>query len=264
MQRSNHECIAHRFVVSALLLTGLLVGVTRAPEAWADERAFTFVYESTTSPKGTFEYEHWITWKKDKRSDAAFDRFDFRHEFEFGITDNWQLGFYVSDWRSQDGRSVKDGAEWRNVAVESIYSLSDPTADLLGVALYGEMKYGDQLIELEGKLILQKNIRPFIFAYNATFEAEWEGSHYGNDNGKFEETFGASYQISPRWLIGTELLHEIEYEDFREFKDSVLYLGPTVSFRTKRWWMSLTPLFQVTDIGSRADYQARVIFGINF
>jgi hypothetical protein len=34
----------------------------------AGQRRFTFIYESTTSPKGQFEFENWVTWKNGNES----------------------------------------------------------------------------------------------------------------------------------------------------------------------------------------------------
>jgi hypothetical protein len=224
---------------------GVLLGVERAG---ADQRRFTYVYESTTHPVGEVEYEQWVTWKTDTDDDPRFDRFDFRHEIEFGLTDTMQIGLYLSDWRSQRGNTVDDGVEWRNVAVETILALTDPVTDPLGSALYGEFKVGDQPMAIEGKLILQKNVGKWVFAWNGTAEAEWEGSDYSEDKGEFGQSLGASYQFTPELLGGFEFVHEIEYDDWSEWEDHVVYAGPNVSWRTEAWWLTVTPLVHVTDI----------------
>jgi len=233
-------------------------------DAVAGERRFTFVYEATTLPAGAIEYEQWFTWKTDKDDDGSFDRVDIRHEFEFGVTDDLQLGLYISDWRVQRGDSVDDGAEWRNVAVETIYAMTDPVTDPLGSALYGEIKLGDELFVLEGKIILQKNLGKWVFGWNGTIEAEWEGSSFSEDKGEFEQSLGGSYQFTPKLLAGFELLHEIEYADWSDWQDHVLYLGPNLSYRSENWWITATPLFQVTDVGSEANVVLRLIFGVDF
>lgn len=231
----------------------------------ASERRFTYVYEATTLPAGDWEYEQWVTWKTAKETNRDFDRFDIRHEIEFGVTDNFQLGFYLSDWRYEENRPKgRHKGDWRNVALEGIYSLTDPTTDPVGLALYGEVKVGDELLELEGKIIAQKNFGSFVLAYNATIEAEWEGSHFDEDNGKFEQTAGLSYQFSPRFLVGVELLHEIEMPDWRGARGKgIFYLGPNFSYRTENWWATLTPLFQVSDVEDEPDFQMRLLVGFS-
>jgi hypothetical protein len=247
------------------ILVTLAVLPLVADRAEASERRFTYVYESTTQPKGTVEYEQWVTWKFDKDIDSKFDRLEFRHELEFGVTDRLQIAVYLSDWRYQDGRSVdNNGAEWRNSAFEVIYALTDPVVDPIGSALYGEVKLGDQLFELEGKIILQKNLGKWVFAWNGILEAEWEGSNYSEDKGELGQTLGASYQINPTFTVGAELVHEIEYDDWSEWEDHVVYIGPNASYRNPRWWLTVTPLFQITDVESEANFQLRAIFGFDF
>ncbi len=243
----------------------LVVLLSLATIGRADERAFTFVYEVTTMPKGHAEYEQWVTWKTSKAIDSDFDRLDFRHELEYGVTDHWQVALYLSDWRYQDGDSVRnDRAQWRDIAFETIYQLSDPTVDPLGMAVYGEIKGGDELIELEAKLLLQKNIGSWIVAWNGTFEAEWEGEDYHEDKGELQQTLGVSYQIDPRLSLGAELIHEVEYNDWSHWEDHTVYLGPNISYRAQGWWMTVTPTFQLTDVDGEADFQTRLIFGFDF
>lgn len=250
---------------NTLCLVLLFASTLRTNALHAGERRFTYVYEATTLQKGEWEFEQWVTWKTAKETNRDFDRFDIRHEVEFGVTDNFQLGFYLSDWRYEETRSEgKHGGDWRNVAVEAIWNLTDPTTDPVGLALYGEVKIGDELLELEGKLIAQKNFGKLTLAYNAIIEAEWEGSHYDEDNGKLEQTAGLSYQFSPRFLAGFELLHEMEMPDWRGVRGkSSLYLGPNFSYRTLKWWATLTPLFQISDVENEPDFQMRLIVGFS-
>lgn len=244
--------------------------MTLVEEASAGERRFTYVYEATTSPKGTIEIENWVTWKTRREGGSRANEVEFRHELEYGVTDRFQVAVYLADWKVVD--SVAGGDEgahaiYQDTAVEMIYNLTNPVTDIIGSALYGEVKLGDQKFVLEGKLLLQKNFGPVVVAYNAILEAEWEGERFGHFNervGKFEQTFGVSYQFTPNFLVGGELLHEIEFEDWSEPSDSVVYLGPNASFRYKRFWVTTTALIQATAVTSEPDFQLRTIFGFHF
>ncbi len=242
------------------------VGLVWVGVSAGSERRFTYVYEATTMPQGEWEYEQWVTWKTAKENNRGFDRFDFRHEVEYGVTDRFQLGFYLSDWRyEEDSAGGSRGGEWRGVAVEGIFNLTSPVTDPVGLALYGELKVGHQLLEVEGKFIAQKNFGPVVVAYNFILEAEWEGSHFADDNGTLQQTAGISYQFSPHFLAGLELLHEVRIPDWAGARGKgVFYLGPNVSYRAKKWWATLTPLFQVSDVEDQADFQMRLIFGFSF
>lgn len=244
--------------LSKTAIAAIAVATFLSAAASASERRFTYVYEATTQPKGAFEFENWVTWKK---SDSG-SVFDFRHELEYGLTDRLQLALYLADWRVRDGHAV-----YRDTALELMYNMTNPSTDLLGSALYGEVQLGDRKFELEGKIILQKNVERWVFGYNATLEAEWEGDtswHFDERKGVFEQTLGASYQISPRFLVGGELLHEIEFEDWEDAGDNIVYLGPNVSWRTGKFWVTVTGLVQLTGHDSEPDFQTRLITGFDF
>lgn len=250
----------------ALMAVVLLAGMLAHPRtAAADGRAFTYVYETTTMAPGQVEYEQWVTWKTHKRNDASFDRIDFRHEIEFGLTDVWQMAIYVSDWRYEDGDSVaNDRARWKNVSFESIYQLTHPGVDPFGSALYGEVKVGDEKFVLEGKLLLQKNFGPWIVAWNGILEAEWEDQGFVDTKAVLAQTFGVSYQLHPSFAVGGELVHEVEYSQWKDWQQPTVYIGPNATYRGDGWWVGVTPLFQATDVNSEADYQVRLLFGIDF
>lgn len=231
----------------------------------ANARRFTYVYESTTAAPGTFEVESWVTFAGDRADDSRFRQFDFRHEVEFGITDRLQMAVYLADWSYRRGDSVaKEGAVYTGSAVELLYNLTNPQTSFLGSALYAELKVGDELVGLESKIILEKNLASFVFAYNATLEAEWEGRNLEQRKGEFQQTLGASYQIKPQFLVGAELLHEITFPDWREAEPSVVYAGPNVSVRAGNWWATVTGLAQLTGARGEANFQLRTIVGYSF
>ena len=228
-------------------------------------RRFTFVYEATTSPPQSIELENWVTWGTSPSADHRFNAVDFRHEIEVGVTDHFQLSLYVADWGyREDPAENEHGFEYQDSAIELIYNLTNPTTDLLGLALYGEFRGGPEELELESKVILQKNVGQFVFAYNGTLEAKWEGDHYSEHGGEFSQSVGASYEFSPAWLMGAELLHEIDLPDWSKAGDSVFYAGPNFSYRRNHWWATITPLFQLTDLSSEVNFQTRLIFGFSF
>ena len=58
--------------------------------------------------------------------------------------------------------------------------------------------------------------------------------------------------------------HEIEYDDWDTWGDHLLYAGPNASYRADQWWVTLTPLVQLTDTESEPNFQLRLLFGIDF
>lgn len=245
------------------ILPSVGTALALAATAAAGSRRFAYSYETTTMAKGAMELESWVTWKTDKASDPDFERFDIRHEFEYGFSDRLQLALYFADWRYEENATESGKTEFRDVALEAIYNLTDPSTTPFGSALYGEIKGGDDFIELEAKILLQKNIGKWMFVYNAGGEIEWE-NNYESDEAELMQSAGASYQITPSWSAGAELLHEIAVPDVDTIGDSAVYLGPNVAWRNNRFSVALTGLWQLTSLAGEPDFQLRTIFAVDF
>jgi hypothetical protein len=250
---SSTQCI------SALLFTTLVC----TSILQASSRTTPWLYDTRTMTAGEVEYEQWVTWKTNKGSDSEYDELRFRHEIEWGVTDQLQMAIYFADWRykktSEETRTV-----FHNVAVEAILQLQAPTPDDVGVALYGEIKYGNEFVELEGKLLLELELDQVNLLYNFTLEAEWEGESLDDDKGVIENAFAITYQPDPTTTYGIQAIWEIEFPGWNEQGDDVVYVGPSFAWQSDGWWLSVSPLFQVTDIQSEPDVQVRMLFGIDF
>jgi hypothetical protein len=227
-------------------------------------RHFTFLYETTTSAPGSVELENWATFQTGDPGTSRFSELDFRHEFELGITDRFQLSLYVADWLYQTGFPERpSGFVYSASALEAIYNLTNPVVDPIGLSIYQEVKVGDRLVESESKLIAQKNFGPLILAYNATLEATWEGSGLEEEEGELQQALGASYELSPRVSVGLELIHEFVFPKWHDQeKIRNLFVGPNISYRRSNWFVTVTALAQATNTAGEPDFQMRTIFGI--
>jgi hypothetical protein len=245
------------------LICAATFSLVAAAVANASDLRFAFARDVAVQPKGMLEYEQWVTFKDyDNRQ-----RFEFRHELEYGLTESTQLGIYLSDWRHTTNDNGADETEWRTAGLEIIHQLSNPTTDVLGSALYGEVLLGPEKFELEAKVLLQKNVGPLAFLYNFVLEAEWEGESLKNLDervGVNENLFGISYQISPNFLIGAEAMHAVEFEDWQDAGDHVFYAGPNFSIRGKNFFVTTAALFQATDVDGEPETQIRVKAGFSF
>ena len=231
--------------------------------AFAGARHFTFIYEAMTSAPGSVEMENWMTWGRTSNPTRS-DEVAFRHELEFGVTNNFQASVYLADWfYARDAEH--SGFTYSDSAVELIYNFTNPVIDPIGLSVYEEIKVGDRVFELESKLIAQKNMGPWIVAYNATLEAVWEGEHWRSRSGEFQQALGLSREISPRLSVGVELLHEFIFNDWRDTERiRNLFVGPNMSYRRGRWFVTVTALAQATSTPGEADFQLRTIFGTGF
>ena len=247
------------------IAASLLIALLGATSALAGSRRFTYVYEVTTSPPGDVEIENWVTWKTHKPDDRGFDQVDFRHELEFGITEKLQMAVYVAEWNYHRGMSAGErGFTLQGSAIELIYNFTNPVADAIGLSVYQEFKTGYRLFESESKLLAQKNFGPFVVAYNAVLEAEWEGEALEEREGEFQQSLGLSYEFNPHLLVGVEAVHEIAFPDRSKTEDSNVFVGPNLSVRSGKWWATVTALAQLTRSGDEPDLQVRTVFGFSF
>lgn len=241
----------------------ILLLILPATAALAGARHFGYVYEAVTSAPGSLDMENWVTWSHTTNPQRV-DGVDFRHEFEFGVTENFQASLYVADWFYSSDRQ-NSGFTYSDSALELIYNLTNPVIDPIGLAMYEEIRAGDRVFELESKLIAQKNIGPLILAYNVTLEAVWEGTGLQDREGELQQALGASYEISQRLSVGIEMLDEFVFPEWRD-NERVrnFFIGPNVCFRHQNWFVTVTALAQATNTPDEADFQLRTIFGIGF
>src|SRR5439155_16683868 len=88
------KSIAHLASITALFSAFTLVSAS------ATERYFTYTYEPETMPKGSLEYEQWLTLRAGRSAAVGqdnFNRWELRHELEYGVTDNYTLSLYLNE-----------------------------------------------------------------------------------------------------------------------------------------------------------------------
>src|SRR5215213_9127290 len=182
----------------------------------ADPRPFTFVTDTYAEGKGNWEYEQWITYDGGSNDDPGFDRFRFRHEFEFGLADNFDLAIYFLEWSITDSAEF-NGTRWDGFAVEGIVYLSNPVTDIVGSGLYAEVGVGEDSLEFEFKGLLHKDWGKWTVAYNLILETELEGVFDADAEneveGVVEHALGVSYKLGGGWRVGGEVVVGSEYED---------------------------------------------------
>lgn len=258
------------------LRIGLIAGVIVAVFSGfvvADPRPFTFNTDTYAMGKGEWEYEQWITFSGEAEDNASAKEFAFRHEFEFGVADNVDLALYFPQWSL-----VKEDDEWdeefEGGAFETVIYFSNPVTDFAGIGLYFEVGVGEDELEFEQKLLVQKDIGKWILLYNLVLETELEhvfdGEEESEVEGVLEHTFGVSYAITNGWLLGGELIIASEYADWDDYEGTTAYAGPAISYQGGQigedggWWVTVTPTLQVTNKDEEPDLVARMLFGISF
>lgn len=239
------------YILFFSILAVLLINHTTAS---ANERRFTYIYESLVLPHGARELEIWNTYRANRG--YMYRRLDQRMEFEFGLGNNLMSAFYLNtSWRLQDENGAEAGgnavpSQEVSISSEWKYKLLDRVANPVGLGLYGEATLGLNEFELEGKLLLDKQVNNFLVAFNGVIEQEWETElEEGTTNvGKelnLEFNLGASYQMAGAFSMGIELRNTNTIKD-GEVENSVLFAGPVLAYSDENWWAALTIMPQVT------------------
>ncbi len=256
----------------------VLIGLS----AQSQDRFFAYTYTSNVLPKGNFDVELWHTSRFGHQS-QFFHAMDQRAEFEVGLGKNLQTAFYFNRFQQTFSDKVNDikmtseigfSNEWK-------WKLSDPSANKLGSALYGEVGVKGDEIELETKLILDKYFGNNLVAFNLV--AEWE-EEAAKQNGKYsfvhretpvELDLAYMHNFNKSLGVGVELRDHNEIVK-GAWEHSVLFGGPTINYRSDRFfvianylpqWVNLhktaaAPNNKVLDKHERAE--ARIIFGFSF
>lgn len=234
------------FIVSIILL-----GQTNTP---ANDRRFTYIYETLVLPRGARELELWNTYRTDRG--YFYRRLDQRMEFEFGLGHNLMSALYLNtSWRLQDANGSEPGgdavsSQEISISSEWKYKLLDRVADPVGLGLYGEATLGLNEVELEGKLLLDKQIGGFLFAFNGVIENEWEtelenGLTKTGKELSLEFDLGASYLLAGSFSLGIEMRNLNRLEEGK-VETSSLFAGPVLAYTDENWWAALSIMPQVT------------------
>jgi len=249
-------------------VVGVLLGVPLV--ARANDRHFSYTYESAVLAPGEKELEVWTTYRNGR--DTRYTRFDERLEFEIGLVPGLQTSFYLNV--TAIGQNVNgELAKSTEVSVSNEWKwrLFDSAVDGIGLALYGEITGGVNELELEGKIIVDKRIGNLLLAANFVAEHEWE---YGiGETGKdlhLDGFLGASWFFTRRFSLGIEAWNA-NIISSGVWEHSAFFLGPVASYVGDNWWVTLTvlpqlPAFKPSEGGGKyvlTDYeriQARLLF----
>jgi len=238
----------------------LLFGLAFYLNSFAQDRLFTYTYQSTVLNKGQRELEIWNTVRTGRAD--YYSRLDNRTEFEIGLGGKLQTAFYLN---LTTQTSTIDGTTSKTLETENEISFSnewklkllDPVADPLGLALYAEYGIGSNEYELEGKLIIDKKINNVTIASNTIYElelvpvpvadnTEWEKEK------KVDLNLAFAYSFSPKFSITFENLYKNVFFD-NKLEHSALYAGPGFSFSATNFWINFTALPQITSFKGETD-----------
>lgn len=250
--------VSMRLLVTALLAPALFVAAGLVPAALANERALTYTYDSRVLPVGARELEVWTTFQPM----TGMLHMQERVEFEFAVTNRLMSAFYLNA-SAEMGETRFDGvsSEWK------LNVLSRDVAPV-GLAVYGEVGVGTEEVELEAKIIVDKELGRVLVAYNAVGELEFE-----DDEREWimEHDLGVSVRFG-RGSIGVEARNHTEVPESIGFEHTAFFVGPTLAWAGEGWWGAATVLPQVYAIhdapglvlDEHAHFEVRALLGFPF
>ena len=220
----------------------------------ADDQPFITLYTTDIDTQYEKEIEQSLYWSTQKPH-QAFNGWLSRTEFEYGVTDDFQISGYLNyEWeRSTPHPRVGEDDTFHATSVsgEAIYRLLNPYFDPIGLAVYFEPTYGDNTRELEAKVLLQKNFfnDTLRLAANINFEDAWARSGGQWQKGSAAEFFaGAAYNITPELSLGVEFNNEHDFEGLfgnSQNGTNAYYFGPTISYVGMPFVVRLGTQFQL-------------------
>jgi hypothetical protein len=232
----------HTLILGTMLLAGA---------ALADNRIFTYTYEPETEPKGDWELEQSITSRVGRNAAVGqqdYQKWQFRTEVEHGVTDRYTVSLYVNDdyehFRDPASGQTSDVNRFAGFSLENRYQVLDPVENPVGLTLYLEPTFDGQNAELEQKIILGQRHGDWKWALNLTHATEWEG-RVDNYEGEVELSGGLAYNLTERWTLGWEIRDHNELPFYKQWENTAIYLGPTLSYHRQKWWAALSVMPQI-------------------
>lgn len=238
----------------------------------AQDRIFTYTYQSGTLDKGQREIEIWNTLHSGR--DDYYRGLKSRIEFEIGLSSKLQTSFYLNYESSTSGILVPGEITKSYLISEKEFGfsnewklkLSDPSANRLGSAVYAELEISPNEVALETKLILDKQYDKFYHALNLTIEPEWEAES-GTDEieQEFELEFGLNYglawNINQNWNAGLELMNVNKYAMDEHLEYAAVFIGPALSYSNESFWINFTLMPQLPSLYQKdKNAESRLIF----
>jgi hypothetical protein len=251
-----------RIAIAMTCLTATLI----TAEARADRRIFGFTYPYQTLPEGTSEFEHYLDaglngWDNPDTTARERDwtQVDWQHqiEFEYGITDHLDFGFYNVFRQEPFGALRYDGVQLR-----SRYRFAEQGELALDPAVYVEVGYSGDEFKVEEMLILSKRIGHFELSFNAKFEQEYTlvDEEWDFD---FVPLLGVGYHFDNHVALAVEYVGTLKVEQ-GEVEYFVSYLGLALSVAGGPFYWTLAVQPQLGARTTLAAVQVRSLFGLVF
>ncbi|MFC3031694.1 DUF6662 family protein [Pseudoalteromonas fenneropenaei] len=255
--------------------------------AQADENLLGYVKGAETLPEGSGEIYQFFT-KRDNKGAGKYHALDTKTEFEYGVSNAFNVSFAVKGMALDTAGIVIDGYMpkdndfgWKLSGLEAgfKYNFLSPALDDFGLSMYGSLDYAwidphsgqdKDTLSLEMTLLMQKYFMEgqLIWTGNLGFEATGakraaiadlpEDFEWPTDAEMEIELMagtGLSYRFAPNWFIGAEAVYEEEHETEVNLERYSWFAGPSIHYGDAKWWATLTYFKQLKGGGESFEQQ---------
>lgn len=241
---------ANKYMKKSILLSIVLLAINTTQ---AQDRLFTYTYQSSVLNKGQRDLESWNTLRIGR--DDFYARYDNRTEYEIGLGKNLQTSFYLNlttktQTLNENTGKVLSTENEIGFSNEWKLKLLDPVANPIGLALYGEVGISSNEYEFEGKIILDKKIGNLTIAANAVYEQEFAPVYLNDElewekEKKIEAYLAFAYPLSQNFHLTLENAYKNVFVE-RELEHSALFSGLGFSYIHENFWLNFTAMPQLT------------------
>lgn len=240
-----------RFISVASVAVAIAT-VFAAKTARANPKTLPYSYGTATSPPGAMEVEAIVDLvpirvAKEQTDGTLLEltalRYQLTTEFEYGLTDRLELGFYMAFMQG----AAADGAPlvFQSIKQRVRFRLSEPEAWPVDVGLYFELAEAYNEIEFEEKILLQRRFGPLTAVANLWIEQEY---YFTTDESRFvyNPTLGLTWTVVPGLTLGAEYWARGRFDNDDRSRH---YVGPTVQVARGEYWFALGAYMRVDNLG---------------
>jgi len=221
----------------------------------ADSKSLVWTKEYITVGQGNIDIEYYQTLKvDDMQAFSDTDKWMHEVEFEYGLTDNWDLSIYQR-WENQTNLGEED-SRYAGTKIETRYKLEQDVLPV-DILLYGEYKIprvpSEDVHEIELKLGFSKTFGDWTVVYNQIVEDFVKNNTVGK-KAQHEFAAGTFKEINSNWSLGLETTGNYTGHSWR--------MGPTIGYHSKKLGVAfglLGGLNEETD-----DLRTRLIISVPF
>ncbi len=236
-----------RFMTAPVRVLAFIVAVLSVPTVAHAERPFPFTWTSSTETKGTASPQLWLTIRSGRQT--PFELLEARAWVGLGVARNVDVHLGLDTdvlLRRREDKQL-DG----RLSAQARYRLLEPT-DVVGLALIARAGVGVAATQLEARLVLDRVLGDVLLAANSAFERTIFWDRRDDIETRLEHSFALRLAVTSDVSAGLELRARQAWRS-ADYQGTGVYVGPTLSVRTKVAWVSIGAVAQVASHKAEGD-----------